>query len=60
MIDPANFEEVMRKLDVSLKNGMADVEAAHVYADDLMCTVLYQLGYGKGVDIFRNMEKWYA
>lgn len=37
-----------------------DQESAHVMADELMCHVLIDLGFGEGVDIFRNMPKWYA
>lgn len=29
-------------------------------ADKLMCDVLTQLGYGEGVEIFKNAPKWYA
>jgi hypothetical protein len=35
-------------------------EYAHIEADELMCEALRSLGYGKGVDIFENMETWYA
>ena len=37
-----------------------NTERAHVRADELMCEILKQLGYGEGVDIFNNMPKWYA
>lgn len=38
----------------------SDPEKAHVRADDLMCRVLRGLGYGEGIDIFNDIEKWYA
>ena len=37
-----------------------DREIAHCDADDLLCQVLRELGYGEGVDIFEEMDKWYA
>lgn len=37
-----------------------DTETAHYYADELMCELLCELGYGEGVNIFKNMAKWYA
>lgn len=52
---PEEFAARMREIS---KNG--DFEVAHVDADDLMCLVLTQLGYEEGVEVFENMEKWYA
>ena len=37
-----------------------DVEAGHSSGDELLCKVLRELGYGEGVEIFENMDKWYA
>jgi hypothetical protein len=37
-----------------------DKEAKHTEADDLLCAVLTELGYGAGVKVFHEMEKWYA
>ena len=37
-----------------------DTEGGHIEADDLMCELLKDLGYGEGVDIFEKMNKWYA
>ena len=28
--------------------------------DDEMCALLSSLGYSKGIDIFENVDKWYA
>lgn len=33
-------------------------EVAHSEADDLLCELLRELGYEKGVDIFDAMVKW--
>ena len=37
-----------------------DAEKGHIEADDLMCELLKDLGYGEGVDIFEGMNRWYA
>lgn len=37
-----------------------DPEYVHGEMDDLLCEVLESLGYGEGVEIFRNTYKWYA
>ena len=49
------FANKMRRLD-----EMCDVEVAHYKADQLMCELLTELGYGEGVEIFKDMSKWYA
>ena len=35
-------------------------EDGHIDADSLMCDLLKELGYSEGVEIFENMNKWYA
>lgn len=37
-----------------------DPEISHKQADELLCEVLTQLGYEKGIAIFRSATKWYA
>lgn len=37
-----------------------DQEDRHMLADNIMCDLLINLGYGKGVKIFKKMEKWYG
>ena len=37
-----------------------DAEGGHIEADDLMCELLKELGYGEGVEIFEGMYRWYA
>ena len=37
-----------------------DTEGAHCDMDKLMCTLLTDLGYSEGIDIFRKTKKWYA
>lgn len=61
---PEEFAEKMRELagdpDDNGYYWPGDPEAAHHDMDDLMCEVLESLGYGEGVEIFRNTYKWYA
>ena len=37
-----------------------DPESAHGYADDFLCEILSELGYGAVVDEFNKIKKWYA
>ena len=54
IITPKEFEAEMREITKD------DPETAHINADDLMLNLLTQLGYGDGVKIFENMERWYS
>lgn len=36
------------------------IEDAHIKADELMCEILTDLGYGEGIEIFKKMEKYYV
>lgn len=49
------FANEMRR--IGRDNG---TEMAHILADELMCKLLRELGYGEGVDIFKKMDKWYS
>lgn len=55
MITPAEFEDRMKEISVNKY-----IEDKHIDADKLMCKVLKDLGYVKGVEIFERMEKWYS
>ncbi len=46
-------------IDIVIKHG-TDPEAFHSEADDLMETLLVELGYGEGIDIIKNGTRWYA
>jgi len=52
---PEEFAKKMK--DIA---GLGDPEEKHIAADDLMRQLLRQLGYGEGVDIFKDMDIWYA
>ena len=38
----------------------ADVEAAHVEADEILCDILDMLGFKDIVEAYNAIEKWYA
>lgn len=37
-----------------------DTEAAHGYADDVICALLRSLGYDDVVEAWDKIDKWYA
>lgn len=49
------FTNEMRRIE---RNN--NTELAHIFADELMCKLLRELGYGEGIDIFEKMDKWYS
>jgi hypothetical protein len=55
MMTPKEFADQMRHIFADI-----DKEHAHMLADDLMCTLLIQLGYPAGVRVFRDADKWYS
>jgi hypothetical protein len=56
-ITPKEFARQMA--DVKKRLG-GDGEAVHCRMDDLMCDTLRELGYGDGIDIFDDTDKWYS
>lgn len=56
VITPEEFKEKMIKMATSA----GDPEIGHSMADELMCKILCSLGYGDGVKIFEEMDKWYS
>lgn len=57
MLTPDEFEAAMRK--IFAEHG-ADLERAHGYADELMCNLLIEMGYGAAVGFYLDQERWYA
>lgn len=55
ILSPKDFELIMKRIC-----SQKDKEGRHIDADRLMCNLLEKLGYGKGIEIFENTEKWYA
>ena len=57
MMTPEEFTNKMREL---YDKPYIDVEIEHAEANDMMCDILRELGYGEGVAIFEGAVKWYA
>lgn len=51
-------QRAIEKLRECQKNR--DFEAAHSTADDVLCDLLRELGFGKVVDEWMKVDKWYA
>lgn len=69
VMTPDEFAEKMRELIEKHTHEIEffgkdtpylDPEECHPEMDHLLCEVLTQLGYGEGVEIFRNTQKWYS
>jgi len=60
-VTPRDFEIEMEGL-VERKAEDYDfgLQELHEAVDDLMCETLISLGYSAGVEIFKNIKKWYA
>ena len=54
---PYEFAEKMWRIKVDQDSTP---EYRHIDADDLICELLKELGYGDGVRYFEDMEKWYS
>jgi len=54
---PEEFKEKMASI---VAGSGGDQEMAHIKMDDLMCDLLNELGYGEGVEVFQNYNKWHA
>ena len=57
MTTPEQFKEEMQKIRNDFRG---DREEIHIRMDNALCRVLVELGYGKGVKIFNDQDKWYA
>lgn len=51
-------EEFIEKMKCNCFTG--DSEGDHINADDILCDFLLLLGYEKLVEVYKNVEKWYA
>lgn len=51
-------KEFLAKLEECQEND--DTEAAHIYADKLLCEVLITLGYKDIVEAWDDVSKWYS
>lgn len=62
-ITPEEFAKKMKEIKdayIDEDEDWNDVEDVHFDMDVLMMEVLRSLGYGEGVDIFDETDKWYA
>ncbi|WP_288333394.1 hypothetical protein [Cloacibacillus porcorum] len=59
-LSPKDFEGKMLALSRRFQAERCDYERFHVEADELMCRILRDLGYGAGVGIFERGVKGYA
>lgn len=50
------YKELMNKC----VENTGDPEAAHGYADDILCEILTSVGYQEIVDLYHEVGKWYA
>lgn len=57
VMTPEEFADKMGKIQPTERG---DTEIEHGLADDLLCLVLEELGYGEGVRVFEEMDKWYT
>lgn len=51
-------EQALSELKAAQANS--DIESAHGDADDVLCDLLRELGYGDVVDAWLQVPKWYA
>ena len=53
-------EEFYLKMCTLLTKNGNDFAELHRDMDQLMCELLAELGYEKGVKVFENADKWYS
>ena len=53
-------EEFALKMAAIARDGRDSPEEKHIEMDGLMIDLLVALGYGDGVQIFCEQEKWYS
>lgn len=64
IMTPEEFAKAMKKASDNLNDPTGhpyyDEEDTHSKMDGIMADLLRQLGYGEGIDIFENTNKWYS
>jgi len=53
-----DIEKYMKRMKEAGNNG--DIEVAHIDADGILCELLIELGYGKLIELYNEVDKWYA
>ncbi len=51
-------EEALERMKAAVNNGSTEI--AHSDADDILCEFLVGLGHADLVEIYLDVEKWYA
>jgi hypothetical protein len=54
----SKYLELLKQLDPH-PNQIAS-EESHIAADDILCELLFNLGFDKIVDAYNKIPKWYA
>lgn len=57
-----NKKEILKQAILEMKNCVEnkDYEAAHLEADEILCSTLKKLGFEELVNLFEKVHKWYA
>lgn len=55
---PTSADKFAEKIQQIIQEEGKDYEMAHVRLDELLCQVLEENGYGKGVALYRETPKW--
>lgn len=54
------FYHEMLVLEETYATALDDKELFHIKADELICKLLIELGYGRGVEVFLDTPKGYS
>ena len=56
------YLEMVTLISEDTPDGCSDPnpEMLHIHMDDLICDLLKELGYEKGVGVFERAPKWYS
>ncbi len=62
ILNQTELEELVRETKVKLieQGYNNDTESAHVNADNIICYFIEKLGYKEIVDLYNEVDKWYA
>ena len=53
-------EEFWLKMCTIITKNDGYEETTHIEMDNLMCDLLCELGYKKGIEVFKHTSKWYS
>lgn len=58
MAEEGHDEVIARRIREECDGG--DIEGDHINADQILTSLLLELGYAKTVEAWGNVSKWYA